>query len=489
MPIDLLFARWKALPIAARRWVGILLGFASCAALFATVVARTPQVALFATPLHAEQLREVEDRLASWNVPFTPTSQNVSVAEQSRSGLLLQLSLAGVPHAHLSTSSETLANVGVLTPQSVIDAQERGGLADDIARSLRGIGGIDDARVIIAPARAMQFADQTAQDASASVRLRMHPGSLLAPQAIAGIRSFVAASVAGLLPARVTLLDDRGVALDASMAASDSSELQVALQSALDVAFGAGMSIVRVHTETDPVAIERSQVRRAPISSSTPITNVASSENYDAGTKHYAKQSQQNDRGSETLASSERAEPGRLARISTAVFVDRSQAVELANVRELAAATVGFDARRGDRLAVVAVDLHHPRPPTHDGWWLLYGALVPLLPALALTVGAIVVAKIAVRPMLSAVRRAIGRAGLARPSQAVAGCTPASVRGALAHEPPHAAAAIISALPAATAAAVLDLYPAHERDAIIQRMQRANSPLIPSAAEVLSRHA
>jgi len=63
------------------------------------------------------------------------------------------------------------------------------------------------------------------------------------------------------------------------------------------------------------------------------------------------------------------------------------------------------------------------------------------------------------------------------------------VRSALAQEPPHAAAAIISALPAATAAAVLELYPAHERDAIVRRMQRPHSPLIPDAQEVVRRHA
>ena len=62
------------------------------------------------------------------------------------------------------------------------------------------------------------------------------------------------------------------------------------------------------------------------------------------------------------------------------------------------------------------------------------------------------------------------------------------MRSVLAHEPPHAAAAIISALPAATAAAVLDLYPQHEREAIVKRMARPHSPLIGDAAELLRRH-
>ncbi|MHB8148241.1 MAG: flagellar M-ring protein FliF C-terminal domain-containing protein, partial [Vulcanimicrobiaceae bacterium] len=201
------------------------------------------------------------------------------------------------------------------------------------------------------------------------------------------------------------------------------------------------------------------------------------------------KRVQQDDRGSDTEETIARGDPGRLARTSTAVFVDRSRAIDLVGVRVLAAATVGFDARRGDRLAVQAVDFHREREPIHDGWWLLYGAIVPLLPALALAAGAIAVARIAAGPMVAALGTAFERASLVRRSQAVAGYTPASVRGALVNEPPHAAAAIISALPAATAAAVLELYPQHERDAIVRRMQRPNSPLIPDADEVLSRHA
>jgi flagellar motor switch protein FliG len=51
----------------------------------------------------------------------------------------------------------------------------------------------------------------------------------------------------------------------------------------------------------------------------------------------------------------------------------------------------------------------------------------------------------------------------------------------------HAAAAIISALPASTAAAVLEMYPQHERDAIVRRMQRPNSPLLADAENLIAR--
>jgi flagellar motor switch protein FliG len=86
------------------------------------------------------------------------------------------------------------------------------------------------------------------------------------------------------------------------------------------------------------------------------------------------------------------------------------------------------------------------------------------------------------------VKGALEREAIARTSRTVAGYTPAHVRGALAGEPPHAAAAIISALPTATAAAVLELYPPHEREAIVKRMQRPRGSAIPSTEELFAQH-
>ncbi|MDP9111044.1 MAG: hypothetical protein M3M96_05390, partial [Candidatus Eremiobacteraeota bacterium] len=84
-----------------------------------------------------------------------------------------------------------------------------------------------------------------------------------------------------------------------------------------------------------------------------------------------------------------------------------------------------------------------------------------------------------VKPLSAVGAAVMRRMDFSRARTAVTGLAPARVHGALRNEPPHAAAAIISALPAATAAAVLELYPAHERTAIIHRMSRPQSPLIP----------
>ncbi|MGC1380674.1 MAG: flagellar M-ring protein FliF C-terminal domain-containing protein [Candidatus Baltobacteraceae bacterium] len=489
----LAFARipawWSSLPRIARLAGGAgALALVACT-IVATVLAHPPRAPLFAAPLHPEQLTEVEERLANWNVPFTPSAENVVVEAARRNDLLLRLSLAGVPHAHLSSTGEALANVGVLTPQAVVDAQTRAGLAGDIEAGLRGIDGIDDARVIVAPAKPAEFADDSERNGSAGVRLRMRAGAALSRDAVAGIRAFVAASVPGLDAARVTILDDRGIALgEGGEDGGDATEMQRSLQSALDQALGDGSTIVRVHAEYAGEETSERELRRAPLAA-PPVARVSASESYDGSGKRYRRLDRRDDLGTETHELLSQAHPGGLRRLSTAVFVDESRAFDVTKVRELAAAAVGYDPRRGDVLAVESIDFRRVPVARKDLWWLLYGTLVPLAPAVALAVGLVLAARLAVPPALALLQSLIERVAVERASKAAVGFAPARVRSMLAQEPAHAAAAIISALPAATATAVLELYPPHEREAIVRRMQRQHAPLLDDAGELLNRHA
>jgi flagellar biosynthesis/type III secretory pathway M-ring protein FliF/YscJ len=481
-----LFRRWSALSqsvrIALAATAVVIVGAAVCVA----NVARPFNVSLFAAPLHPEQLSEVEERLAGWNVPFTPTSDNVLVAAKRRSELLLRLSLAGVPHGHIESSSDVLAKVGALTPQEIVEAQTREGLAGDIELGLRGVQGVDDVRVIVAPAKEAYFADEASHDATASVRLRLHDGARLSGDAVAGIRTFVASSVPGLEPQRVAIVDDRGVALEDGEQASDGGDLQTSLQSALDSALGTGAVVVRVRVDYDRHLQTVHDVRNVPLGT---LANTSNDEQYAEAGKRYRKTSQQTDRGSDTQDTTTTAAGPRVTRISAALFVDAARNVDLYKVRALASATLGLDARRGDTLSVEAIDFHQAPVPRKDAWWLAYGAIVPLLPALAIAAALVLAVKLGAPSIATAITTLGERFAIVRTqSDAISGrLAPAQVRGALAHEPPHAAAAIISALPAATAAAVLDLYPPHERAAIVKRMQRPASPLLADAETLIAR--
>ena len=356
-----LAARWSALSQPARAGAGAVAAFCWPSSRWFGPWRRTPRaVALFATALHPEQLGEVEERLASWNVAFAPLAETSSSPPRRRNDLLLRLSLAGVPHAHVQTSGEALAGVGVLTPQAVIDAQTRAGLAGDIEAGLRGIEGVDDARVIVAPAKSAEFADDSSREASASVRVRLRTGSRLSREAVAGIRAFVAAGVVGLTPERVTILDDRGVALEDADAGADAGDLQGSLQSALDAAFGEGATVVRVHAEYSRDRNSERDVRRTPLDG-VAIAHAGHVESFDDGGKRYRRRDETEDRGSETRELVSESRGGAIRRLSTAVFLDVARGLDAGKVRDLAGATVGYDAARGDSLVVQAVDFRHER--------------------------------------------------------------------------------------------------------------------------------
>jgi flagellar biosynthesis/type III secretory pathway M-ring protein FliF/YscJ len=485
--VTALLARWNSLSKSVRRGLASASALLVACSMLAAFLAHPSRSALFATPLHPEQLSEVEERLAGWNVPFTPSADNVIIETSRRDDLLLRLSLAGIPHSHVQTTGEALSAVGVLTPQAVIDAQTRVGLAGDLESGLRGIDGIDDARVIVAPAKLAEFADESSREATASVRLRLRPGVRLSRATVNGIRQFVAAGVTGLDPARVTIVDDRGIALGDADDGEEASDLQTSLQSALDAAFGEGVTIVRVHAEFGTEEVNARELRRSALGA--PIAVAMRSERYTDGNKRYEHADRDDDRGTELREIVTQAHPGDVKRISTAVFLDESRAIDLPKVRDLAAATVGYDERRGDALVVQAVDFRHALTARKDPWWLLYGLLVPLVPALVTAIAAITVARMALPHAAALLQRALERSAVRATSKAISGLAPSRVRSVLAEEPPHAAAAIISALPAATAAAVLDLYPAHEREAIVRRMQRSHGTIIGDPQEYLRRHA
>jgi flagellar M-ring protein FliF len=485
MNLAALLARWNALGRTSRV---IALALFACIVLVLAIVmfaSHPASSALFAAPLRSDQLEEVEERLAAWNVPFTPTQDNVVVAPQRRNELLLRLSLAGVPHAHLAGENEALASVGALTPQSVIDEQTLEGRENDIAVALRGVDGVQDARVLIAPQKTGEFADQSSSDATASVWLQLAPGSQLSRETISGIRNFVAAAVPALSPSRVTILDDRGASLDNPEGSSAAgTALQAALQSALDTAFGAGATIVRVREEFMQQSIQSHDVAQSPASGPS-IQSTASARTYRRGNEQYHERSLQTMRATQTHETTRTVAAGTLARVSTAVFVDAAHAGDLLAIRDVAAATVGYDPQRGDTLAVQAVDFARSPPARKDPWWLLYGTIVPLLPTLVIVLGVLVAFRLVLPSVRQAFSAAIERARIADAAREAPAMPPARVHKLLASEPPHAAAAIISALPAATAAAVLELYPPYEREAIIRRMHRTPPPLFPDPNEFL----
>lgn len=470
-----LLERWNGLE--ARLRIGV------CGAAFALIViiavvallSRDTRVALFANPLKPDQLAEVDAQLSAWSVGFVPAHDNVRIDAKQRSSLLARLALAGIPHAHVIGTSEALSNVGTLTPQAVLDAQERAGLEGDLEKGLRGLGGVADARVIIAPARSGVFADESPTPASASVRLTAEPGQTLTAATLDAVRAFVASGVAGLDAAHVTVVDDRG-AYDGHQA-NDGSERELALQSALDAAFGAGTTIVRVQVERTAASSESHDVRRSP-DRSAPIARNDLDERFNGEKKSYSRKATSEDRGTDVHEERKLLAAGTLARVSIAVIVDARRSLDVAQIREVAAAAGGYDPSRGDILSVEAVPFERPYAVAPQPFAYAFGVLGEALPGVALAVMVIVIVRAAARPAFAFLNDAARRTQLAR--EVPEGASPEAVFAKLRGEPPHVVAAIVARLPAPLAAGVLELYPIDERRSIVVRLSRTPSRLIAS---------
>jgi flagellar biosynthesis/type III secretory pathway M-ring protein FliF/YscJ len=323
------------------------------------------------------------------------------------------------------------------------------------------------------------FADEAVHDASASVRLALLPGARLSTDAIAGVRAFIAAGVPGLDPKRVTIVDDSGVLLsnDARDKWTDGNALDSALQSALDEAFGQGTTIVRVHVDHDPRTRETTDVRRAAFG--VPIVHSSVDERFASDRKRYSKTAQTEDRGSDVHEERSSTLAGATERVSVAIFVNAERASDVFKIRALAIGAAGLRPARGDSITVEAVRFARTEVAARPAWPSFIGLIATIAPSAIAGAVAIVLVRFGAQPLAEFARSLLERRAVRAAAGSVAGFAPSQVHSALAGEPAHTAAAIISALPTATAAAVLELYPPEERADIIRRLSRPTSPLMP----------
>lgn len=469
--VRMLLNRWNGLPQRLRLLIGLLSAAVIFVAVLLAAMLFPRSTLLFAAPLESEQLTQIDAQLAAWNVPHLTTAENIMVDAGSRDTLLLRLSLAGLPRSHIATSGETLAKVSALTPDALLEAQSRTGLAGDIAIALRGIAGVADAVVVIAPAHQGAFTDEASSEASASVRLSLRPGVVLSSATVDGIIGFVASAVPSLERSHVVVLDDHGVALGEGATNQDEAEAtRAALQSAFDTAFGAGATIVRVHAVHAMQSEHLHEIDHLPVSGAA-LDVRKSDEQYHGHEKEYAKHESTESHGSIERDRESTAAAGALSHLSVAVLVDDSRSLDLEKIRKITLAATGMEGEQGDAIHVEAVHFTRPDSPARAPSVAWIGTLLFILPYV-MVLGVLVIAiRLLPTPLTLLPRKSVGVA-------------PREALGFLEDEPPHTAAAMISALPAETAAAVLDLYPSDQRGAILARMTRRRNTFAPTWEEL-----
>lgn len=379
------------------------------------------------------------------------------------------------------------ANMLGMTPfQERID--ETRALEGELARTIQAIEGVRGARVHLVLPRRAPFARE-ARPAQASVLLTMQGAAVLDRDGVQAILNLIAAAVPGLKPQNIAIVDSRGDLLAragapvgaAGMALSDegirrATELRLARAVERMLARSLGPDHVRaeaavrmnfdqVHetAETyDPngqVALsEQSVTDKRQSTRPTPTVSVqnnlpnAPAAKSAAGRSETRREDTTNYEISKTVRTLIHQQPT-ITRISLAVMVDSARVhtpAALQRITDLVKTAIGFDAKRGDSVQVVAMPFAGagaaPASSVPHGW---FGVRLDKADILRLAESAIV-GLIGLLALLLVLRPMVLRLTAPAPAGAGGGL-PALAGGSAVGAATAASASAPAALPAASA--------------------------------------
>src|SRR5690348_7495655 len=370
---------------------------------FAFVIMRvtTPQMTTLFTDLSMEDSSGIIKDLERQGIPFEIRNEGaiVMVPRDRMTRVRMKLAEGGLPKGggvgyEIFDKSDTLGTTSFV--QNINRLRALGG---ELARTIRAIDRIQDARVhLVLPERPLFSREAPQPSASIVVRVR----GTLEPQQIRAIRHVVASSVNGLKPQRVSIVDESGQLL-ADGAASDIDQavgderrnafekrMRKQVEDIVSSVVGQGRARVQLSADFDYNKVTQTSDKFDPEgrvlrSSQTREESSATSENNGQVTVNNELPGQQRNDG--TTAAREQSkkseetnnyeisrttktevtEAGRVNRISVAVLVDGAYSKndkgdlvykertkdELDRISALVRSAIGFDQKRGDQVEVV----------------------------------------------------------------------------------------------------------------------------------------
>jgi flagellar M-ring protein FliF len=429
-----------------QRVVAALGTLAALAAFFGVLrLATAPTMALLYSGLDPAAAGEVVQSLDQQGALYEVRGGAIYVESSQRDALRLGLAAEGKPQ-NGAAGYEILDSLsGFGTTSQMFDAAYWRAKEGELARTIMSSPLVRSARVHVSNGGTRPFVRAATPGASVSL---IPAGAGIPPEQAAAIRFLVAAAVAGLDPANVTIVDARaGRVISGEEATAGQAgdrladELRRRAERMLEARVGPGNAIVEVSVETiteseqiverrlDPdsrVLISTEVEERAAASTAAQPSNVTVASNLpdgDAGAG--AGQSSSDDTEtrersnfdvSETTREVRRV-PGGVARLTVAVLVNETEPApeggdaarteeELAALRELVASAVGFDEARGDVITLRAMSFSLSEPGEGTGAGiaeqLLAGIdLMRIIQIAVLGLVAIVLGLFVVRPILT----------------------------------------------------------------------------------------
>ena len=385
--------------------------------------ATKPDYALLFSNLDLKEADQIVESLRAQNVPYKLSSGGTSVLIPSKQVYDWRMRLAseGLPSSG-NVGYEVFDQNDFGVSDFVQEVNYRRAIEGELARTIGGITGIQSTRVHIVMPKKRLF-KETQETPTASIVLKMRNGIHLREDQIQGIAHLVAASVEGLFPENVTVVDSQGKILSKQYdndpvigLSSNQLDLQRKVEAALEhkaqsmlaAVLGEGKSVVRVSARLNFQQVERTQESyddaSVPLSEErTDQSDTDTNGNAKGTTEHYIT----NYLVPKTV---ERVTSpvGDIERLTVAVMVDGTRqpvadengvesmqyqprsAEELTELRTIVQNAVGLDLTRGDQLEIrnVAFDVEETYFPEETGnyffkdqqmWFSLAQRVVPII--------------------------------------------------------------------------------------------------------------
>jgi len=459
---------FQSMSLTQKAMVGAILAIAVLAMVGLGLWASQDTMAPLASNLTPNDANAIVESLKKQNVPYTLSSdqRTVSVPEQRVGELKLKIAGEGLLTGD-KVGFEKLEAPSLTTTDFSQKVIHRRAMEADLAKTIKSLQQVQEAVVHITPGSDSPFITEK-EDAKASVLLKLKGSKLLPDENTQAIVNLVAASVEGLKPENVVVIDQYSRILSSSgkdpLAGASDAQKKAAREEEdhlvrrvtelLEPVVGIGKVRANASVELDfdkvklqeerfnpQEQVERSvqqkdeETTKRDASAGVPGTpsNVAPATGgaLPGGILESTKKKDvtTNYEISKTQRSVEQA-PGSIKRVSLAVIVDHASlwekdpkgepveklqprsAEELKKLREQVAAAVGIQEKRGDQLTVENLAFASIGNPKEEAearkqWWWDQGKT--LVPYLVPTILGLAVFFLVVLPMLKRISAAINK--------------------------------------------------------------------------------
>lgn len=441
--------------------------------IFLTTRLASPQMALLYGDLDSNDASRIAGQLESQAVPYEmrKSGTEIHVPAEAVSRVRLAMAQQGLPSGgtvgyEVFDSSDSLGSTDFVQNVNLVRALE-----GELARTIGSIESVRSARVHLVMPRRELFSRER-QEPSASVVLKMKGIARLDRGQVTAIQHLVAAAVPKLTPNRISIVDDKGSLLAAGF--EDSSDPATAavktderrrnyesrmartIEELLERAVGFGKVRAEVRADMDFDRISTSEEQYDPDgqvvrSTQTVEENASSREaepqavtvannlpdsNFPAAGGASATSAESRSEETVNYEISKKVvnhvkEIGTVNRLSVAVLVDGAYTTdaqgqraytprpeqEMNQLANLVRSAIGFNAARGDTLEVINMQFVEPDIPPEPPLVLFLGLnkqdMLRMAEILVLSIVAILVILLVVRPLLTRAFEALPVAGAA----------------------------------------------------------------------------